>query len=339
MPVKQAAVVGAGSWGTALAKMLSEKGYQITLWGHRQEHVDEIIRERENRDYLSGFKLNENLNATADLKAAVFNQPVVVMVVPSHGFRDVFRRLLPHLSGNSYVISAVKGIENNTLMTMYQVMEDELSRLDSHPGLHFGVLAGPSFAKEVAAGVPTAVSVAAKSKEEAVFIQEFFNAPLFRVYACTDLIGLELGGALKNIVAIAAGISDGLGYGTNTRAALITRGLAEISRLGIAMGADPLTFSGLGGLGDLVLTCTGDLSRNRTVGLKLGQGKNLSTILSEMNMVAEGVMTTRSAWNLASKMEVEMPILEQVYQVLYKDKPCNEAVMDLLSRSLKQEQW
>jgi len=339
MPVKQAAVVGAGSWGTALAKMLSDKGYQITLWGHRQEHVDEIVSERENRTYLPGFKLSDNLTATADLKEAVSNQPVVVMVVPSHGFRDVFHKLLPHLSNNTYVISAVKGIENDTLMTMDQVMEDELSRLTSPPDLHLGVLAGPSFAKEVAARVPTAVSVAAKSKEEALFFQEFFNAPLFRVYACTDLIGLELGGALKNIVAIAAGISDGLGYGTNTRAALITRGLAEISRLGVAMGAEPLTFSGLGGLGDLVLTCTGDLSRNRTVGLKLGQGKKLSTILSEMNMVAEGVMTTRSAWNLASKIEVEMPILEQVYQVLYKDKPCNEAVSDLFARSLKHEQW
>jgi glycerol-3-phosphate dehydrogenase (NAD(P)+) len=319
--------------------MLSDKGCRITLWGHRQEHVDEIVRERENRTYLPGFELNENLKATTELREAVSNQPMVVMVVPSHGFRDVFHQLLPHLSDNTYVVSAVKGIENDTLMTMDQVMEDELTGFASSLDLHLGVMAGPSFAKEVAAGVPTAVSVAAKSKEEAVFVQEFFNAPLFRVYASTDLIGLELGGALKNIVAIAAGISDGLGYGTNTRAALITRGLAEISRLGIAMGADPLTFSGLGGLGDLVLTCTGDLSRNRTVGLKLGQGKNLSTILSEMNMVAEGVMTTRSAWNLASKMEVEMPILEQVYQVLYKDKPCNEAVKDLLSRSLKQEQW
>jgi len=339
MPVNQAVVVGAGSWGTALAKMLSDKGHQITLWAHRQEHVDEIVNERENRTYLPGFKLGKNLTATADLKEAVSSQTMVVMVVPSHGFRDVFKRLLPYLSNNTYVISAVKGIENDTLMTMDLVIEDELSRLTSPPNIHLGVLAGPSFAKEVAAGVPTAVSVAAKSKEQAVFFQEFFNAPLFRVYACTDLIGLELGGALKNIVAIAAGISDGLGYGTNTRAALITRGLAEITRLGVAMGADPLTFSGLGGLGDLVLTCTGDLSRNRTVGLKLGQGKKLSTILSEMNMVAEGVMTTRSAWNLASKMEVEMPILEQVYLVLYKDKPCNEAVMDLMSRSLKEEQW
>lgn len=337
--VKHAAVIGAGSWGTALAKLLSDKGIGITLWAHRQEHVEEINTSRENLTYLPGFKLNDNISATADIREAVSGQQVVVMVVPSHGYRDVFHQLLPHLSNSTYVISAVKGIENDTLMTMDQVMEDELSGLDSPPELHLGVLAGPSFAKEVAAGVPTAVSVAAESKGQAVFFQEFFNAPRFRVYASTDLIGLELGGALKNIVAIAAGISDGLGYGTNTRAALITRGLAEISRLGVAMGADPLTFSGLGGLGDLVLTCTGDLSRNRTVGLKLGQGKKLSTILSEMNMVAEGVMTTRSAWNLASKMEVEMPILEQIYQVLYKDKACSEAVRDLLARTLKPEQW
>ncbi|MFC1837503.1 NAD(P)H-dependent glycerol-3-phosphate dehydrogenase [Thermodesulfobacteriota bacterium] len=339
MPDAQAAVVGAGSWGTALAKLLSDKGCRVALWAHRQEQVDEIINKRENQTYLPGFKLGDNLSATADLEEAVSGKPVVVMVVPSHGFRDVFCKLLPYLSDNTYVISAVKGIENKTLMTMNQVMEDELAKRDSPPELHLGVLAGPSFAKEVAAGIPTLVSVAARTKEEAGFFQELFNGPLFRVYACTDIIGLELGGALKNIVAIAAGISDGLEYGTNTRAALITRGLAEISRLGIAMGADPLTFSGLGGLGDLVLTCTGDLSRNRTVGLKLGQGKNLSTILAEMEMVAEGVMTTRSAWDLASKMEVEMPILEQVYLVLYKDKPCDEAVRDLLSRSPKHEIW
>lgn len=339
MPVQQAVVVGAGSWGTALAKMLSDKGCRITLWGHRQEHVDEIVGNRENLTYLPGFKLSDNLTATADLKEAVSGQPMVVMVVPSHGFREVFHRLLPYLSDNTYVISAVKGIENDTQMTMDQVMEDELSGVDSPPVLHLGVLAGPSFAKEVAAGVPTAVTVAAQSKEEAVFFQEFFNGPLFRVYASTDLIGVELSGALKNIIAIGAGICDGLGYGTNTRAALITRGLAEISRLGIKMGANPVTFSGLGGMGDLVLTCTGDLSRNRTVGIKLGQGKKLSTILDEMNMVAEGVKTTKSAWNLARKMDVEMPILEQVYLVLYNDKPCEEAVRDLLARSLKEEQW
>ena len=220
---------------------------------------------------------------------------------------------------------------------MDQVMEDELKKLDVSPNLKLGVLAGPSFAKEVAAGVPTAVTVAAKTKEDALFFQQVFNAPLFRVYASTDMTGMELSGALKNLVAIAAGICDGLGYGTNTRAALITRGLAEITRLGVKMGAEPLTFSGLAGMGDLVLTCTGDLSRNRQVGLKLGQGQKISQIVDEMNMVAEGVKTTKSAYNLARKMDVDMPILEQVYRVIYEDMDCNEAVKTLLARSLKEE--
>jgi glycerol-3-phosphate dehydrogenase (NAD(P)+) len=258
------------------------------------------------------------------------------MVVPSHGFRQVFRDLLPHLGDNAAVISAAKGIENDTLMTMNQVMAAELA---AFPGkrLRLGVLAGPSFAKEVAAGIPTAVAVAAATKEEARFFQDLFFTERFRVYASTDIIGQELGGALKNIIAIAAGICDGLGYGTNTRAALITRGLAEITRLGVKMGANPLTFSGLAGMGDLVLTCTGDLSRNRTVGLKLGQGMTISAILAEMRMVAEGVKTTKSAMALAQKVGVEMPILTQVYQVLYEDKPCQAAVRDLLARDQKEE--
>lgn len=249
--------------------------------------------------------------------------------------------VVEHLERDAYVVSATKGIENDTLLTMTQVMEEILSSSASarERNISTGALSGPSFAKEVAAGIPTAVTVASLHKEAAIYIQRTLSTHLFRVYASTDVIGLELGGALKNIVAIGAGICDGLGYGTNTRAALITRGLAEISRLGVSMGADPLTFSGLGGLGDLVLTCTGDLSRNRMVGLKLGQGMKLSDILAEMKMVAEGVKTTRSAWNLARKVGVEMPILEQVYQVLYEDKPCKDAVMDLLGRSLKEEQW
>ena len=337
VPISKAAVIGAGSWGTALARLLSDKGYQINLWGHRQDHVDEIVTNRENLTYLPSFKLAENLSATADLKEAVSNQPLVLMVVPSHGFREVFSQLLPYLSDNTYVISAVKGIENDTLMTMDQVMGDELSKLESPPDLHLGVLAGPSFAKEVAAGVPTAVTVAAKTKQEAFFFQQIFNAPLFRVYASTDLIGMELSGALKNPVAISAGICDGLGYGTNTRAALITRGLAEITRLGVKMGAQPLTFAGLAGMGDLVLTCTGDLSRNRQVGLKLGKGQKIKQIVDEMQMVAEGVKTTKSAYNLALKMGVDMPILEQVYRVIYEDMECGEAVKTLLARSLKEE--
>jgi len=335
------AVIGAGSWGTALTKPLGDLGQTVSLWAHRKEHVEELRRTRKNTTYLPDFRLPETVTPVADLKEAVAGHTIIIMVVPSHVFREVFSGLEPYLENGAYVVSASKGIENDSLLTMTQVMEDVLASSASggERNISTGVLSGPSFAKEVAAGVPTAVTVASRDKAAASHIQRALSTPLFRVYAATDVIGLELGGALKNIVAIGAGICDGLGYGTNTRAALITRGLAEITRLGLSMGADPLTFSGLGGLGDLVLTCTGELSRNRTVGFKLGQGKKLNTILSEMNMVAEGVKTTRSAWNLAKRVGVEMPILEQVYQVLYQDKPCRDAVMDLLGRSLKEEQW
>jgi glycerol-3-phosphate dehydrogenase (NAD(P)+) len=329
------AVIGAGSWGTALAKLLSDKGHRVHLWAHRPEHVDAINRERENKKYLPGFTLNERVIASSDLREVISGKNFILMVVPSHVYRSVFQQLAPFLGKESIVVSATKGIENDSLMTMSQVMDDELGK--SGGKAEIGVLTGPSFAKEVAAGIPTAVTVAAKEKELAARIQDIFFTERFRVYASTDLIGQELGAALKNIVAIAAGISDGLGYGTNTRAALITRGLAEITRLGVKMGANPLTFSGLGGLGDLVLTCTGDLSRNRTVGLKLGQGKKLQTILAEMEMVAEGVRTTRSAWNLARREGVDMPILEQIYKVLYEEKPCQQAVMSLLTRDQKEE--
>ena len=341
MTVEKIAVIGAGSWGTALTKPIADLGQNVSLWAHRKEHVEELKKTRQNKTYLPEYTLAETITPVSELKDAVEGHKIIIMVVPSHVFREVFTGLEPYLDKEAYAISASKGIENDSLLTMTQVMEDVLSSSAnaSERNISTGVLSGPSFAKEVAAGIPTAVTVASHNKEVAAYIQKALSTHLFRVYAATDVIGLELGGALKNIVAIGAGICDGLGYGTNTRAALITRGLAEITRLGVSMGADPLTFSGLGGLGDLVLTCTGDLSRNRMVGLKLGQGKKLSTILSEMNMVAEGVKTTRSAWNLARKVGVEMPILDQVYQVLYQDKPCKDAVRDLLGRSLKEEQW
>ncbi len=328
------AVIGAGSWGTALAMLLGDKGRDLSLWGYRPEHIAALTKDRENRAYLPGYTLSKNITLTSSLKEAVTSRTMIVMVVPSHVYRQVFKELIPYLSPNSYIISATKGIENETLMTMIQIMEDELPK-----GLNarLGVLSGPSFAKEVADKIPTAVTVAANDIETAKGFQEAFFTELFRVYTSDDVVGLELGGPLKNIVAIAAGISDGLGYGTNTRAGLITRGLAEITRMGVAMGAKPMTFSGLAGLGDLVLTCTGDLSRNRTVGLMLGRGKTLPDVLAEMKMVAEGVKTTKSAWLLAKKMNVDMPILEQIYQVIYEDKPCADAVKDLLSRDQKEE--
>jgi len=300
--------------------------------------VESLAKHRENLSYLPGFPLS-NITFTSDIVKAVSGKSMIVMVVPSHVFRQVFKEINKVLcedksSANIQIISASKGIENDTLKTMIQIMEEIC-----YPSLNvdLGVLSGPSFAREVAAGLPTAVTVAAKSHQAAISFQETFSSETFRVYTSSDVIGVELGGPLKNIVAIAAGISDGLGFGTNTRAGLITRGLAEISRMGVKMGASPLTFAGLAGLGDLVLTCTGDLSRNRQVGLMLGKGKSLQDILSEMNMVAEGVKTTKSAWQLAQKVGVEMPILEQVYEVLYHHKPCKKAVEDLLRRDLKEE--
>ncbi|MHB1350854.1 MAG: NAD(P)H-dependent glycerol-3-phosphate dehydrogenase [Desulfobulbaceae bacterium] len=335
--IKRTAVIGAGSWGTALAKLLGDKGEQVSLWGRDSAHIARLREERQNSRYLPGALLPVSVEPTDDLAAAVADAQCVVMVVPSHGLRAIFARLLDDLQDHTLVVSAVKGIENDTLQTMTQVMGDTLQKKGHTRPVHLGVLSGPSFAAEVAKGQPTAVTVAFAEKEAAEKVQHLFSTSFFRCYTSADVIGLELSAAMKNVVAIAAGICDGLGFGLNTRAALITRGLAEISRLGVKLGAHPLTFAGLGGLGDLVLTCTGDLSRNRTVGLKLGQGKSLAQALSEMTMVAEGVKTTKSCYNLARKHGVEMPILEQTYQVLYEAKDCRQAVQELFQRTLKEE--
>ncbi len=331
------AVIGAGSWGTALAGILAAKGLQTVLWGHHVEHVAALKRDGENIKYLPGYHLVDSLHFTSDLHSAVKGCEIVCMVVPSHVFRKVFEDIVPFLEKNCLIVSAVKGIENETLMTMTQIMTEVLGTKLQEKEIELAVLAGPSFAKEVALGMPTAVTIGCCHIEKAQKLQHIFGTERFRVYASNDIIGLEISAALKNIIAIAAGISDGLGFGLNSRAALITRGLSEIKRLGVFMGADPKTFFGLSGLGDLVLTCTGDLSRNRTVGLKLGQGKELSTILHEMEMVAEGVKTTQSVYELALRFKVDMPILEQVYLILYKNKDCSAAVLDLLTREMKIE--
>lgn len=335
--IKKIAVIGAGSWGTAIAGILSGKNLATVLWGHNKKHVATLERDRENKKYLPGFSFPSTLEISAGLKEAVADAEVVCMVVPSHGYRTVFKKLIPYLQTGVSIVSAVKGIENSSLMTMTQVMTDTLGDELKAKKITLSVLSGPSFAKEVAQGLPTLVTIGCDELENARFLQKVFVSERFRVYAAQDMIGLEISAALKNIVAIAAGISDGLGYGLNSRAALITRGLAEMTRMGVAMGADPATFSGLSGLGDLVLTCTGDLSRNRTVGLKLGHGKKLPEILDEMEMVAEGVKTTKSVHDLVSQMQVEMPILDQVYQILYHEKDCSTAVIDLLTRELKVE--
>jgi glycerol-3-phosphate dehydrogenase (NAD(P)+) len=334
--IAQTAVIGAGSWGTALAKLLADKGEQVVLWGRKSTHIDALHRDRENRRYLPGAALPATLLPTDDL-SCVTGCGCVVMAVPSHGFREVFAQLVPLLADGALLVSAVKGIEIASGQTMCQIMAEELGKQGRQSRLPVGVLSGPSFADEVAAGLPTAVTVGFAELEAAKVAQQLFSTSFFRAYTSSDIIGLEISGAMKNVIAIAAGIADGLSCGLNARAALITRGLAEITRLGVALGAKPATFSGLGGLGDLVLTCTGSLSRNRTVGLKLGEGRSLKQALAEMTMVAEGVRTTKSCWQLAARAGVEMPILAQVYQILYEDKPCKAAVQELFQRSLREE--
>ncbi len=323
-------VVGAGSWGTTLAAMLADKGFDVLLWAHEEEIVEQINNDRTNGVYLPDIKLPFYLRATTNLVDAVASARYIVNAVPTQYIRSVFLHLKSHLSYESVIVSVSKGIEIGTLLTPSQILKEILGRPVS-------VLSGPSFAKEVMARKPTAVTLAAEDKKTGLLLQELFNTDYFRVYTHDDIIGVEFGGALKNVVAIAAGISDGMGLGYNARAALITRGLSEIARLSIRMNAKEMTFSGLSGLGDLVLTCTGALSRNYTVGLKLGQGMKLHEITGKMPQIAEGVATTLSAHDLSKKQEVDMPITEQVYLTLYEDKPPTEALNDLMNRSLKME--
>lgn len=333
---QRAAIIGAGSWGTALALLLAEKGVGVRLWGHRPEHVSALKQERENRAYLPGFPFPPTLQPTESMAKAVANAEVICMVVPSHAYRRVFSQIIAVAPKSTIFVSATKGIENQSLHTMTQVMQDCFSAIDASPP-PLAVLSGPSFAKEVAQKVPTAITIGCEQEDTAQFLQKLFSTDYFRVYTSSDIVGLEISAALKNIIAIAAGICDGLEFGTNARAALITRGLAEMTRLGVMLGARQETFFGLSGLGDLVLTCTGALSRNRHVGVELGRGTSLDAILDSMNMVAEGVKTTHSVYDLVNKLGADMPILEQVYEVLYRGKACSTAVKDLLSRDLKPE--
>jgi glycerol-3-phosphate dehydrogenase (NAD(P)+) len=327
-------VIGAGSWGTTLANMLAEKGYPVDLWVREEEVYHQIKKEQVNDLFLPGMKLVPSLNPVLTFKEALSGKDLGLLVVPSHVFREVLNRMKPYLNPKTVLVAATKGIENDTLSIMSQVAESVLSTEYTD---HFSVLAGPSFAKEVYQKFPTAVTIASRKISQAERFQKIFSTDFFRVYTSQDLIGVQLCGAIKNVIAIAAGAADGLNFGHNARAALITRGLAEITRLGVAMGANPMTFAGLAGMGDLVLTCTGDLSRNRTVGLKIGQGMKIHEITSGMTMVAEGVRTARSAYELAKKLGVEMPITTQVYQILYEDKNPIEAVKDLMGRELKVE--
>lgn len=328
-------VIGAGSWGTTLANLLAKKGHPVRLWSYEAEVAAQINERRENTKYLRGITLSENLEATTSLETCVADAEVVVSVSPSQHVRGILEQIAGILRTDAIIVSASKGIETRTLQTMAEVIDDVLPRA----GARSCFLSGPSFALEVAREQPTAVAVASRSDVVARRAQELFTTDYFRVYTNADVRGVELGGALKNVIALAAGMASGLGFGNNTRAALITRGLAEMTRLGVAMGASPLTFAGLAGMGDLILTCTGELSRNRTVGYALGQGCALEDVLGEMTMVAEGVETTRATYRLAQRVGVEMPIVEQVHAVLFEGKAPRAAVEELMSREPKAERW
>lgn len=327
-------VVGAGSWGTALANLLATKGYAVDLWVYEASVRDEILKHGENRAFLPGITLSSRLTPWNDIADVVTGKDLVLTVVPSHLVRQVAGKMAPHISTDAIIVSASKGIENKTYLTMTRVLSDMLPKIRKG---NFAVLSGPSFAFEVARTMPTVVTVASYDLKVAETIQHVFATPFFRVYTSDDSIGVELGGSVKNVIAIAAGIIDGLGLGLNTRAALITRGQTEIRRLGLKMGANPRTFTGLAGIGDLILTCTGDLSRNHAVGKRIGRGETLAHILSSMNMVAEGVKTSESVYNLSCSLGVEMPISHEIYHVLYDDVSPKDALFRLMTRDLKKE--
>jgi glycerol-3-phosphate dehydrogenase (NAD(P)+) len=327
------AVLGAGSFGTCLA-LLCARDHDVTIWARDPAIAEAIRRERRNPRYLDDLELPEAVRATSDLGEALAGRELVICAVPSHGVRDVMSAASPFLSPEAVLVSTVKGIELGTWMRMDQVLEDVLDPV-LHPKLVF--LSGPSFAREMADGRPTAVTLASRIESYAISVQQSISCPWFRCYTHTDVIGTELGGALKNVIAIAVGICDGLGLGQNARAGVMTRGLREITRLGERQGADPLTFLGLAGMGDLVLTCTGDLSRNRRVGLELGRGRPLAGILRDTHQVAEGIRTTRAACALAALHRVEMPISEGVRRVLDGELRADQAVEYIMSRQLRNE--
>lgn len=334
--MKKIAIIGGGSWGTALAIVLtrSRQPHRISVWVHDPAVCESLRDRRVNEVYLPGFELPTEVDVTAELGEALREADIVVGVMPSAHARGLYTRMLPHLDPRMILVSATKGLENKTLERMTEVISQGVS-LKFTPRV--AALSGPSFAREVARGDPTAVVIASADREVAASVQEEFSGPTFRLYTNDDVTGVELGGAVKNVVAIAAGVCAGLGFGSNTVAALITRGLAEMTRLACALGGRRDTLAGLAGMGDLVLTCTGALSRNRTVGVELGKGRSLGEILGSTRMVAEGVGTTAAAVELARKVRVEMPITEQMHAVLYRGQAPRDAIRELMERRLKQE--
>ena len=327
-------VIGAGSWGTALANVMAQKGFATELWALEPDVKEQMDTTHENKLFLAGVPLSEKIGVSNDLLTVAKDKDLLILVVPSHFMRSTAEKINDVIDPETIVVSASKGIENETFQTMTQILTDVLTQI---PKERIAAISGPSFAKEVGLGIPTAITAASSSLDTAKFVQKAMNTPTFRMYAHDDPLGVELGGSIKNVIAIAAGIVDGLELGLNTRAALITRGLVEMRRLGAQMGANPRTLDSLAGIGDMILTCTGSLSRNHSVGEQIGQGKKLADILAGMHMVAEGVKTTKSVYELAQKMNVDMPICTSIYKTLYEDLDPKEAVYTLMTRSLKEE--
>ena len=324
-------IIGAGSWGTALSVVLHKNGHEITIWSILESEIDMLKTDHEHKDKLPGVKLPEDMTFTTDIKEAVVNKDVLVLSVPSVYTRSTSKLLKDFVKEGQIIVNVAKGIEDHSLMTLSEVVEQEI------PQATVAVMSGPSHAEEVGRGIPTTIVVGAKKKTTAEYLQNLFMNDVFRVYTSSDVLGIELGGALKNVVALAAGIADGLGYGDNTKAALITRGITEIARLGTAMGARFETFCGLTGIGDLIVTCASMHSRNRRAGILIGQGKTMEEAMSEVKMVVEGVYSAKAAMGLSLKYDVQLPIIEQVNQVLFEGKLAADAVRDLMLRDKKIE--
>lgn len=330
--LEKVAVIGAGSWATALAVLLGKKGHPVSLWARRAEQVTEVRETRQNHKYLPGVMLPNIITATNDLAEAVSGCDKIILGVPSHAVREICKQLQPILKTPKTVINTAKGLEESSLARLSTVMEEEFG------GQHqVVVLSGPSHAEEVGRDLPTTVVVSTRQRMTAEAVQDLFMTPTFRVYTNPDLVGVELAGSLKNVIALCCGVADGLGLGDNTRAALMTRGLAEIARLGMALGAQPLTFAGLAGVGDLIVTCTSMHSRNRRAGIEIGKGKTMEEAVASVQMVVEGVRTTRSAWALAQRHQVSMPITEQAYRVLFEGANAKDAVTNLMLRGKAHE--
>lgn len=324
-------VLGAGSWGTALALLLYHNGHEVTLWSALEDEVAMLLEKREHTSKLPGVKLPEEIAITSDLEGSLKNPDVAVLAVPSPFTRSTAERMAPFTKEGQIVVNVAKGVEENTLMTLSEIISEEIPQAD------VCVLSGPSHAEEVGKGIPTTCVVSAEKRETAEYLQSIFISPVFRVYTTPDILGVELGGALKNVIALAAGTADGLGYGDNTKAALITRGIAEIARLGTKMGAKIETFYGLSGMGDLIVTCASVHSRNRKAGYLMGKGYTMKEAMDEVKMVVEGVYSAKAAKSLAEKYQVEMPIIEEVNKVLFENKPAADAVRDLMIRDKKVE--